>query len=83
MANEIKKWKVEYDHKDGRAGVVNVTTEIMDSGAFTYGNGKSGAITVNDGDPRFYDLRYNHDDDLHMLMIKDWFGKGLVKATML
>ena len=82
MTNEIKNWKVEYDHKDGRSGVVNVTTEIRDSGAFTYGNCKSGAITVNDGEPRYYDLRYNHGD-LHMLMIKDWFGKGLVKSTLL
>lgn len=83
MKEEVKNWKVEYDHKDGRCGVVNVTTEIRESGAFSYGNGKAGAIQINDGDPRYYDLRYNHDDDLHMLMIQDWFGKGLVKATLL
>lgn len=82
MKNEVKKWKVEYDHKDGRSGVVDVTTEISDSGAFKYGNGKCGAIQINDGEQTVYDLRYNHGD-LHMVMIEDWFGKGLVKATLL
>ena len=81
MKNEVKKWKVEYDHKDGRSGVVDVTTEIRDS-ASKYGNGKCGAIQINDGEQTVYDLRYNHGD-LHMVMIEDWFGKGLVKTTLL
>ena len=77
MENEVKNWMVEYDHKDGRSGVIHVTTEIKDSGAFQYGNQKAGAITIG-GESRYYDLRYEHGD-LHKLMIEDWFGKGLVK----
>ena len=85
MNNEVKFWNVEYDHKDGRSGVVEVKTEIQDSGAFKYGNGKAGAIYVGDAsikenyESNFYDLRYNHGD-LHRLMIEDWFGKGLVNV---
>ena len=78
---ETKKWIVEYDHKDGRAGKVEVTTEIMKAGGFQYGNGKGGALTVKGYQPIVYDLRYNRDKDLHLAMIKDHFGKGLVQAT--
>ena len=80
MAMEIKNWKVEYKHNDGREGELSVTTEISKSGAFDYGNGKSGALII-DGYPNVYDLRYNTAKDLHMQMIKDYFGKGLVSAT--
>lgn len=75
-----KKWKIEYSHADGRSGCVEVTTEIGKSGAFQYGNGKSGALTV-DGYTQTYDLRYCGCEDLHMVMIEDYFGNGLVKAT--
>ena len=78
--SETKRWKVEYSHNDGRSGVLEVTTEISKSGAFDYGNGKIGALII-DGYPTVYDLRYNSAKDLHMEMLKDYFGKGLVKAT--
>lgn len=81
MTNEVKKWNVVYDHKDGRAGLVEVTTEIQKSGGFQYGNGKAGRITV-DGYQRIYDLRYNHGN-LHMVMLEDYFGKGLMEAVEL
>ena len=77
---ETKKWKVEYSHSDGRSGTIEVTTEISKAGAFEYGNGKCGALII-DGYPTVYDLRYNSAKDLHMAMIKDYFGKGLVMAT--
>lgn len=77
--SETKKWRIEYNHNDGRNGVIHATTEISKSGAFDYGNGKSGALII-DGYPNVYDLRYNTAKDLHMEMIKDYFGKGLVKA---
>lgn len=77
---ETKKWSVEYSHDDGRSGTVKVTTEVGKSGAFQYGNGKSGALTV-DGFTQGYDLRYCNRKDLHMVMLEDYFGKGLVKAT--
>ena len=76
----MKKWVVEYDHKDGRKGTIEVTTEIAKSGAFQYGNGKSGMLTVGDF-RQGYDLRYCRRKDLDMVMIEDYFGKGLVKAT--
>lgn len=79
MNKEIKKWSVEYDHRDGRKGIVEVTTEIEESANFQYGNGKSGMLTVGHY-KEGYDLRYN-TGDLHMAMIKDYFGKGLVRAT--
>lgn len=78
MKNGIKTWDVTYDHKDGRSGTIEVVTEVRDSGAFQYGNGKAGGITV-DGYTRVYDLRYNHGD-LHKLMIDDYFGSGLVEV---
>lgn len=76
---ETKKWRVEYDHKDGRSGVVEVTTEVFDSSAFQYGNGKAGRM-MSEGQKQVYDLRYNHGD-LHKVMLNDWFGEGLIKAT--
>ena len=76
---DIKKWKVTYDHKDGRSGTVEVETEIQKAPGFQYGNGKSGAITVEGSDPRVYDLRYE-SGDLHKLMLDDYFGRGLVEA---
>lgn len=78
--SETKRWSIEYSHSDGRAGTIEATTEISKSGAFSYGNGKSGALTI-DGYPTVYDLRYNSSKDLHMAMIEDYFGKGLVRAT--
>ena len=88
MNKEIKRWSIEYSNNRGRSGtveVVEVTTEIMKSGGFQYGNGKSGVlIEESAGYPHgkaYYDLRYNRENDLHMVMIEDYFGKGLVKAT--
>lgn len=75
-----KKWNVEYDHKDGRKGTIEVRTEVEESNGFQYGNGKSGALFIG-GSVHGYDLRYNKEKDLHMAMIKEYFGKGLVKAT--
>ena len=80
MTTETKRWCVEYNHKDGRAGTIEVTTEVGKSEAFKYGNGKYGALTVGDF-IQSYDLRYNTAKDLHMVMLEDYFGKGLVKAT--
>ena len=80
MATEMKKWVIEYAHDDGRSGTIEATTEIRKSGAFDYGNGMGGALTIN-GYDNVYDLRYCKEKDLHMVMIKDYFGKGLVKAT--
>lgn len=73
------KWIVEYDHHDGRNGTVQVTTEVSKSDAFCYGNGKCGALIIG-GYPTVYDLRYNTEKDLHMAMIKSYFGEGLVKV---
>ena len=77
---ELKKWRVEYDHKDGRSGTIECTTEIGKSEEFDYGNGKWGLLTVGKFD-QGYDLRYNTENDLHMVMLRDYFGRGLVKAT--
>lgn len=71
---ETKQWSVEYDHEDGRKGTLQVTTEIMKSGGFQYGNRKAGRLTV-EGFEQIYDLRYNHGD-LHMVMLKGYFGIG-------
>ena len=80
MATEVKQWEVEHNHRDGRSGTIKATTEIGKSGAFEYGNGKCGLLTVGDYE-HGYDLRYCMADDLHMVMLEDYFGKGLVKAT--
>lgn len=80
MSKEIKKWSVEYSHNDGRKGKIEVITEVGKSGSFDYGNGKCGALTVGDF-MQGYDLRYCSEKDLHMLMLKAYFGRGLVKAT--
>jgi len=79
MEKDIKKWKVKYDHKDGRSGEVDAITEILKSEAFDYGNRKAGKLVVN-GVMQGYDLRYNKERDLHMVMLKDYFGNGLVEA---
>lgn len=78
MDSEIKKWKVEYSHEDGRSGVVAVTTEIQKSAGFQYGNGKAGVLVIGSF-IQGYDLRYN-SGDLHKVMLDQYFGKGLVKA---
>ena len=79
MTKEVKKWDVEYSHDDGRNGVVEVVTEVGKSDAFNYENGKCGALTVGDF-MQGYDLRYCREKDLHMVMLKEYFGNGLVKA---
>jgi len=79
MEKDIKKWKVKYDHKDGRSGEVDAVTEILKSGAFDYGTEKAGKLIVN-GVMQGYDLRYNKERNLHMVMLKDYFGNGLVEA---
>ena len=81
MKKEIRKWVVEYSHKDGRAGIVEATTIITESGAFKYGNGKAGLLIINDY-KQGYDLRYNNEKDLHRVMLKLYFGNGLVKASL-
>ena len=78
--SEAKRWRVEYRRFDGVSGVMEVETELTTSGCYEYGNGKAGALIVG-GYPWVYDLRYNSRPDLHMVMIEDYFGKGLVKAT--
>ena len=78
----MKQWKVKYHHNDGRSGVVSATTEVQKSGGFQYGNGKAGRLTV-EGFEQIYDLRYCLENDLHMVMLKEYFGNGLVEATEL
>lgn len=79
---ELKRWSVEYAHEDGRAGVLECTTELAKSDRLDYGNGFHGCLkVVGDGYPNVYDLRYNKEDDLHMVMLRDYFGKGLLRAT--
>ena len=77
---DIRQWSIEYSHDDGRSGTVNATTEIIKAGGFQYGNGKSGVLSI-DGYDNVYDLRYCREKDLHLAMIKEYFGNGLVKAT--
>lgn len=79
MMSEVKYWKVEYDHKDGRKGIVDVKTEVTESKAFKYGNGKAGFLTV-DGYTQQLDLRYINEKDLHMVMLQNYFEDGLVTA---
>ena len=79
---EVKKWKVEYNHNNGRQGTTEAITEIMESGCFTYGNRKCGALIIRDYEYG-YDLRYCTAKDLHMVMLEDYFGSGLIKATEL
>ena len=74
-----KEWLVEYNHSDGRHGTVKAITEISNIEKNIYGNGKAGLLTVGDFS-QGYDLRYEKGD-LHMVMLKDYFGRGLVKAT--
>ncbi len=86
IKKEIKKWDVEYDHKDGRKGRVEVTTEVHRSGAFDYGNNRGGVLTIMqpkgvDSLEQAYDLRYCRGD-LHMAMIDEFFGKGLIRADL-
>ena len=78
----MKTWKVKYAHNDGRKGTVNVTTELQKGAGFQYGNGTVGRLTVNDFN-QIYDLRYCREKDLHMVMLKEYFGDGLVSATEL
>jgi len=77
---ETKKWRIDYDHKDGRHGTMEVTTEIGDSTLFQYGNGKYGAIFCDDFE-QGYDLRYCRSKDLHRVILDEFFGDGLVRAT--
>lgn len=75
-----KNWLVKYAHEDGRKGTVKATTEIQKSSAFQYGNGKSGSLIV-EGFKQGYDLRYCLEKDLHMAMLKEYFGDGLKEVT--
>ena len=79
MKPEKKNWLVYYSHKDGRKGTVEATTEISQSGSFGYGNGKGGMLNVGNF-AQGYDLRYNLDKDLHIVMLRDYFGDGLVEV---
>ena len=78
MKEEMKKWIVEYDHKDGRSGKIKVITAISQGSEFQYGNGKGGCIKIGDH-IWVYDLRYNKGD-LHKVMLNDYFGKGIVSV---
>lgn len=80
MADEVKRWKVKYSHKDGRSGEVEVTTKVEKTGGFDYGNGKAGALIIN-AHVEGYDLRYSNEKDLHRVMLKDYFGNGLVDVV--
>ena len=80
MNNEKKKWIIEYAHEDGRSGIVEAETEVGKSGGFQYGNGKYGVLIVGNSE-QGYDLRYCTAKDLHRVMLNEYFGKGLVKAT--
>ena len=80
MIAETKNWIINYREIDGSVGTLNATTEISASGFFAYGNGKAGALIINEY-PTVDDLRYNTSKDLHMAMIKDYFGSNLIKAT--
>lgn len=78
----FKRWIVEYDHKDGRKGTVEIETEVTKSPCFEYGNGKAGILRIQKyKESKLYDLRYCKEKDLHRAMVKDFFGDGLVKAT--
>ena len=79
MTPEKKNWIVKYSHRDGRNGTIEATTEIEESGCFEYGNRKSGLLTVATF-TQPYDLRYCREKDLHMVMLRDYFGDGLVEA---
>lgn len=79
MIIETKNWEIEYSHDDGRAGTVRARTEISKSEEYTYGNKKYGALRIN-GEPVIYDLRYNRAKDLHLVMLQEYFGNGLVRA---
>ena len=79
---EVKNWRVEYSHDDGRSGTVEIITKVDESPAFHYGNGKCGVL-VDNGNRESYDLRYCREEDLHRAMLDDYFGKGLVKVTEL
>lgn len=74
-----KTWNVSYDHKDGRKGTVKVITEVERVEGASYGNQKYGRLTVG-ASSTVYDLRYNKGN-LHMVMLKDYFGTGLVNAV--
>lgn len=81
MKEETKRWMVEYSHADGRSGVVEVATVIGKSETAKYGNRMYGGLSiVSFGFQQSYDLRYCKEKDLHMVMLKDYFGRGLVKA---
>lgn len=79
MTSEIRNWTIEYDHRDGRSGAVEVKTEIEEAAAFHYGNRKMGVLTV-EGQPHIYDLRYSEAEDLHREMLEAFFGDGLTNA---
>lgn len=74
-----KTWNVSYDHKDGRKGTVKVITEVERGKGSLYGNQKHGRLTVVTSSV-VYDLRYNKGN-LHMAMLKNYFGSGFVNAV--
>lgn len=81
MNEETKKWKIQFDHHDGRAGIVYATTTISKSKSFNYGNGLCGILVIDDFNWS-YDLRYMIPGDLHRAMINDLFGtRNLVDVS--
>lgn len=82
MTKETKRWKVEFDYKDGRKGTVEFITEVGESDGFRYGNGKYGAL-IDGNFEQANDLRYVPANDLHRVILNEYFGDGLVKAEEL
>lgn len=78
MIIDQKFWVISYDHDDERKGKVLVKTELhaLPEKENQYGKPVCGRLIIGDWD-KLYDLRYEKGD-LHSIMIKDWFGKGLV-----
>ena len=79
--NEIgskRHFEVCFTNWKGEQKLVDVTTEIMESGAFQYGNGKAGAVYTREGEEiQFFDLRYCMADDLHLAMLMSIYGDDI------
>ena len=75
------------DESEWDEAFLYIRTEVGKSGAFEYGNGKAGAIFFAQDNPKFgykagkliegYDLRYCPEKDLHIAMLKEYWGRNL------
>lgn len=84
MKMQTKRWIINYAHDDGRRGTVCAMTNVFVHKDGRYGEGgikvKLGFIDIEDDEYKaMYDLRYEQNDP-HMTMIKEYFGKGLKTA---